>query len=81
MTAARRKILCIEDDPETVELLVEVLEDEGFDTIVARDGHEGIARLHICSSDSPAHLRTSASRWNSRKVVSSSRSLDSAVSE
>ena len=56
---ARPKILCIEDDPETVELLVEVLQEEGFDTIVARDGREGVAKfgehpnLILCDVDMP----------------------------
>jgi CheY-like chemotaxis protein len=43
--SAPQKILCIEDDPQIVELLVEVLEHEGLEAIVARDGREGIARL------------------------------------
>ena len=56
---ARPKILCIEDDPETVELLVEVLHDEGFDTVVARNGREGIEKfserpnLILCDVDMP----------------------------
>lgn len=56
---ARPRVLCIEDDPETVELLVEVLEDEGFDMLVARDGREGVGRLAekpdliLCDVDMP----------------------------
>lgn len=56
---ARSKILCIEDDPATVELLVEVLEDEGFETIVAADGIEGVRKfaerpdLILCDVDMP----------------------------
>jgi DNA-binding NarL/FixJ family response regulator len=55
----RPKILCIEDDPATVELLVEVLEDEGFQPIIARDGIEGVRKFaehpHIilCDVDMP----------------------------
>jgi DNA-binding NarL/FixJ family response regulator len=55
----RPKILCIEDDPETIELLVEVLNDEGFDALVARDGREGVAKfaerpnLILCDVDMP----------------------------
>lgn len=55
----RPKILCIEDDPETVELLVEVLEDEGFDPLIARDGREGVEKfgerpnLILCDVDMP----------------------------
>jgi DNA-binding NarL/FixJ family response regulator len=57
--SARPRILCIEDDPETVELLVEVLGDEGFDPVVARDGREGVAKfgerpnLILCDVDMP----------------------------
>jgi DNA-binding NarL/FixJ family response regulator len=55
----RPKILCIEDDPATVELLVEVLEEEGFDPVVARDGREGVEKfaerpsLILCDVDMP----------------------------
>jgi DNA-binding NarL/FixJ family response regulator len=55
----RPKILCIEDDPETVELLVEVLGEEGFDPVIARDGREGVAKfaerpnLILCDVDMP----------------------------
>ncbi len=53
------KILCIEDDRATIELLVEVLADEGYLPIVARDGGEGIAKfaerpdLIICDLEMP----------------------------
>ncbi|WP_246738716.1 response regulator transcription factor [Bradyrhizobium sp. CCBAU 051011] len=55
------RVLCIEDDPATLDLLVEVLEDEGFETIVATDGVEGIRQLShhpdliLCDIDMP-HL-------------------------
>lgn len=55
----RPKILCIEDDPATVELLVEVLEDEGFHTIVATDGIDGVRKFSerpdviLCDVDMP----------------------------
>lgn len=55
----RPKVLCIEDDPATLELLVEVLHDEGFEPIAARDGAEGIAkfgerpRIVLCDVDMP----------------------------
>jgi DNA-binding NarL/FixJ family response regulator len=55
----RPKILCIEDDSATAELLVEVLEDEGFQTIVATDGIEGVRKfserpdLILCDVDMP----------------------------
>jgi DNA-binding NarL/FixJ family response regulator len=56
---SRPRILCIEDDPATVDLLVEVLEDEGFETVVATDGVEGIRQfshhpdLILCDIDMP----------------------------
>ena len=55
----RPRILCIEDDPATAELLVEVLEDEGFQTIVAADGIEGVQKfaerpdIILCDVDMP----------------------------
>jgi DNA-binding NarL/FixJ family response regulator len=59
LTRRRPRILCIEDDPATLDLLVEVLEDEGFDTLVAMDGREGIRQfscqpdLILCDIDMP----------------------------
>jgi DNA-binding NarL/FixJ family response regulator len=59
LTRRRPRILCIEDDPATVDLLVEVLEDEGFETVVATDGIEGIRQfstqpdLILCDIDMP----------------------------
>jgi DNA-binding NarL/FixJ family response regulator len=55
----RPKVLCIEDDPATVELLMEVLEEEGFAPLVARDGREGVEKfaerpsLILCDVDMP----------------------------
>ena len=55
----RPKILCIEDDSATAELLVEILEDEGFQTIVATDGIEGVRKFSerpdviLCDVDMP----------------------------
>lgn len=57
--SVRPKVLCIEDDPATVELLVEVLEDEGFETIIAADGIEGVRKfverpdIILCDVDMP----------------------------
>jgi DNA-binding NarL/FixJ family response regulator len=44
MVEPRKKILCIEDDRETSELIVEALTDR-FDTIVACGGHEGFVAI------------------------------------
>jgi DNA-binding NarL/FixJ family response regulator len=55
----RPKILCIEDDPATLELLVEVLEDEGFEPLIATDGEEGAKKISehpnliLCDVDMP----------------------------
>jgi DNA-binding response OmpR family regulator len=43
MKAARKRILCIEDDRETAALIVEELIDRGYDVTVAYDGREGLA--------------------------------------
>lgn len=57
--SVRPKVLCIEDDPATVELLVEVLEDEGFQAIMAADGVEGVRKfaerpdIILCDVDMP----------------------------
>src|SRR5437016_6539155 len=42
MTGARRRILVIEDDPETAEQLVDFLETQGYATDLAADGDEGL---------------------------------------
>src|SRR5262249_6033111 len=55
----RPKILCIEDDPATCELLTEVLQDEGFEPLVASDGDEGVKKIRerpnliLCDVDMP----------------------------
>jgi DNA-binding NarL/FixJ family response regulator len=57
--SVRPRVLCIEDDPATVELLVEVLEDEGFQAIVATDGLDGVQKFSerpdiiLCDVDMP----------------------------
>lgn len=53
------RILCIEDDPEILELLVEVLEEAGFAAETARDGLTGLGRIRerpdliLCDLDLP----------------------------
>ncbi len=42
MTGARRRILVIEDDPETAEQLVDFLETRGYDADLAVDGNDGL---------------------------------------
>jgi DNA-binding NarL/FixJ family response regulator len=45
MAEARKRILCIEDDRETVALLAEELAARHFDVITAYDGHEGFVSI------------------------------------
>ncbi len=55
----RPQILCIEDDPDTAELIVEVLEEEGFRVTVAENGADGLSAigerpdLVLCDIDMP----------------------------
>src|SRR5262249_6945894 len=44
MTGARRRILVVEDDPETAEQLVESLASNGYEVDLAVDGDEGVNR-------------------------------------
>jgi DNA-binding NarL/FixJ family response regulator len=53
-----KKILCIEDDRETAQLISEELTERGFEVALAWDGHEGViamlkggADLVLCDSD------------------------------
>jgi CheY-like chemotaxis protein len=45
MVEARRKILCIEDDRETAQLIGEELTERGFDVVIAHDGQEGFVAI------------------------------------
>jgi DNA-binding NarL/FixJ family response regulator len=45
MVEARKKILCIEDDRDTASLIVEELDDRGFEAFAAYDGHEGFVSI------------------------------------
>jgi two-component system OmpR family response regulator len=49
MTGTRRRILVIEDDPETAHQLVEFLGERGYDVDLALNGSEGLELAH--SSD------------------------------
>ncbi len=44
MPAGRRRILVVEDDPETSEQLVESLATSGYQVDLAVDGHDGLSR-------------------------------------
>ena len=43
---ARTRILVVEDDPVIVDLITTRLDLAGYDTYFARDGFEGLTRLH-----------------------------------
>src|ERR1700691_3625678 len=43
--AAKKKILCIEDDRETAALIAEELLDRGYAVSLAHDGREGLAAI------------------------------------
>ncbi|WP_353963991.1 response regulator, partial [Pseudomonas aeruginosa] len=45
MSDADRKILCIEDDRETAELIVEELVERGFSVNQAHDGEQGLTAI------------------------------------
>jgi len=51
MTEARKRILCIEDDHETVALIAEELVDRGFDAEIAHDGVEGLRAIFAKQPD------------------------------
>jgi two-component system, OmpR family, response regulator len=47
MTGARRRILVIEDDPETAEQLVDFLETRGYAADLAVDGNDGLRLAQV----------------------------------
>lgn len=58
---SRKRIICIEDDRETAQLIAEELEDRGFEVIVAHNGRDGFSAilahapdLVLCDLNMPA---------------------------
>ena len=51
MLSANRKILCIEDDHETANLIAEELADRGFEVGVAYGGQEGLMAIMRATPD------------------------------
>lgn len=52
MTAtAPRKILVIDDDPDILTYLSEILHDNGYDSVTAADGIDGLARARASRPD------------------------------
>ena len=45
MSEIRKRILCVEDDPDTASLICEELVDRGFAVEIARDGRQGLAAI------------------------------------
>ncbi len=45
MATAAKRILCIEDDPETAALIAEDLQERGYSVVVALDGRAGIQAI------------------------------------
>lgn len=45
MPESQKKILVVEDDPDARDFFVTVLEDNGYATVSARDGNEGLQCL------------------------------------
>src|ERR1700686_3422080 len=43
--ARKKKILCVEDDPETAALIAEELVERGYEVSLAGDGREGLAAI------------------------------------
>jgi CheY-like chemotaxis protein len=46
-----KKILVVDDEPDVVTYLTTLLEDAGYETVSARDGEEGLARVREESPD------------------------------
>jgi DNA-binding NarL/FixJ family response regulator len=51
MARTRRKILCIEDNRETAELIAEELSERGFDVNIAYGGQEGLLAIMKATPD------------------------------
>ena len=45
------KILIVDDENDIAELISDILEDEGYETVIANDGNEAIAKFN---SENPA---------------------------
>jgi CheY-like chemotaxis protein len=45
MSDAKKTVLIVDDEPDTCTYFSTVLEDKGFETVIARNGEDGLARL------------------------------------
>lgn len=45
MSEAKKTVLIVDDEPDTCTYFSTILEDEGYQTVIARDGAEAMARL------------------------------------
>lgn len=51
MDTYRKKILVVEDDPQNMQLFLEILELFGYDSLSASDGEEGAQKAILCNPD------------------------------
>jgi len=51
MHQTRSRILCIEDDRETADLIIEELRERGYEVDIAYDGREGLAAILAADAD------------------------------
>lgn len=54
MPDEKKTILVIDDEPDTLVYITSLLEDNGYDTVTAKDGEEGLAKV----KESPPNLVT-----------------------
>ena len=47
----RKRILIIDDEPSALELLRRIIAEAGYDTVIARNGFEGVERFHEQACD------------------------------
>ena len=51
MNICRKKVLVVEDDPQNMQMLLEVLNLYGYDSLSAYDGEEGAQKALSCNPD------------------------------
>ncbi len=51
MTADRKKVLIVDDEADVLEYLSSLLEDNGYATVTAMDGREGMEKVRIEKPD------------------------------
>ena len=51
MSEARKTVLIIDDEPDTCTYFSSILQDNGYNTVIARDGEEGLTKLKEATPD------------------------------